>query len=174
MRTESSCLRLPALRIEVETPHTYQESVDLFRIGRREVDANPDGIDFSGPMFESMHLTGLFTARSRRMPTALPAARRNLPQGPTGCASAEIVRTLTGKAHCTGAAEGSMFWASLALRPFWWAAMIILMPRMSELSITSTEPMTLSATVVGFQMPLPSLEHVTADIASNLRGGGGS
>jgi hypothetical protein len=50
-----------ALRIEVETPHTYQESVDLFRIGRREVDANPDGIDFSGPMFESMHLTGLFT-----------------------------------------------------------------------------------------------------------------
>lgn len=50
-----------ALRIEVETPHTFQESVDLFRIGRHEVDANPDGIDFSGPMFESMHLTGLFS-----------------------------------------------------------------------------------------------------------------
>lgn len=50
-----------ALRIEVETPHTYQESVDLFRIGRHEVDANPDGIDFTGPLFESLRLTGQFT-----------------------------------------------------------------------------------------------------------------
>ncbi|WP_147111499.1 twin-arginine translocation pathway signal protein [Tateyamaria sp. syn59] len=50
-----------ALRIEIETPHTYKESVDLFRIGRREVDANPDGIDFTGPMFEAMALTGTFT-----------------------------------------------------------------------------------------------------------------
>ena len=50
-----------ALRIEVETPHTYQESVDLFRIGRHEVDANPDGIDFTGPLFETLHLTGQFT-----------------------------------------------------------------------------------------------------------------
>jgi hypothetical protein len=37
-----------ALLVEIETPHTYKESVDLFRIGRREVDANPDGIDFTG------------------------------------------------------------------------------------------------------------------------------
>lgn len=59
-----------ALRIEVETPHTYQESVDLFRIGRREVDANPDGIDFSGPMFESMHLTGLFSREVAADPTS--------------------------------------------------------------------------------------------------------
>lgn len=50
-----------ALRIEIETPHTYRESVDLFRIGRREVDANPDGIDFSGPLFEAMALTGTFS-----------------------------------------------------------------------------------------------------------------
>ncbi len=50
-----------ALRIEVETDRTYKESVDLFRIGRREVDANPDGIDFTGPMFEAMALTGTFS-----------------------------------------------------------------------------------------------------------------
>jgi hypothetical protein len=49
-----------ALRIEIETPHTYRESVDLFRIGRREVDAQPDGIDFTGPMYEALHLIGLF------------------------------------------------------------------------------------------------------------------
>ncbi len=50
-----------ALKIEVETPRTYQESVDLFRIGHREVNANPDGIDFSGPLFETLHLTGMFS-----------------------------------------------------------------------------------------------------------------
>lgn len=50
-----------ALRIEIETPQTYKESVDLFRIGRHEVDANPDGIDFTGPLFESLHLTGQFS-----------------------------------------------------------------------------------------------------------------
>ncbi len=50
-----------ALRIEIVTPRTYMESVDLFRIGRREIEANPDGIDFSGPMFEALHLTGMFS-----------------------------------------------------------------------------------------------------------------
>ena len=50
-----------ALRIEIETPRTYKESVDLFRIGSREVAANPDGIDFTGPMFEAMAVTGMFT-----------------------------------------------------------------------------------------------------------------
>jgi hypothetical protein len=50
-----------ALRIEIETPHTYKESVDLMRIGRSEVDANPDGIDFTGPLFEVLGATGLMT-----------------------------------------------------------------------------------------------------------------
>lgn len=53
-----------ALRIEIETPHTYKESVDLFRIGRAEVDANPDGIDFTGPLFEVLGTTGLMTRES--------------------------------------------------------------------------------------------------------------
>jgi hypothetical protein len=35
--------------------------VDLFRIGRAEVDANPDGIDFTGPLFEVLGATGLMT-----------------------------------------------------------------------------------------------------------------
>ncbi|WP_282608751.1 twin-arginine translocation pathway signal protein [Pelagibius sp. Alg239-R121] len=50
-----------AMIVEIETHRTYKESVDLFRIGKSEVEANPDGIDFSGPMFETMHLTGLFS-----------------------------------------------------------------------------------------------------------------
>lgn len=68
---EWRALTREALRIEVETPHTFQESVDLFRIGRREVDANPDGIDFSGPLFESMHLTGLFNRDAAADPSSL-------------------------------------------------------------------------------------------------------
>jgi hypothetical protein len=53
-----------ALRIEIETPRTYKESVDLFRIGSREIDANPDGIDFSGPLFETLARLGMFTRAS--------------------------------------------------------------------------------------------------------------
>ena len=59
--SEMRALSREALRIEIETPHTYRESVDLVRIGRREVEANPDGIDFTGPAFEAMARTGLFT-----------------------------------------------------------------------------------------------------------------
>lgn len=50
-----------ALRIEIETPRTFMESVNLFRIGHAEVDASPDGIDFTGPLFETLRLLGLFT-----------------------------------------------------------------------------------------------------------------
>ena len=50
-----------AFAIELDTPRTYKESVDLFRIGKAEIEANPDGIDFSGPMFETLNLFGLMT-----------------------------------------------------------------------------------------------------------------
>ncbi|MEL6701587.1 MAG: twin-arginine translocation pathway signal protein, partial [Pseudomonadota bacterium] len=53
-----------ALRVEVETDATYRESVDVMRIGAREVNANPDGIDFSGPMFEMLGATGVMTRAS--------------------------------------------------------------------------------------------------------------
>ncbi|VAX35647.1 Twin-arginine translocation pathway signal [hydrothermal vent metagenome] len=50
-----------AMKIEIETPQTYKESVNLFRIGKKEIEANPDGIDFSGPLFESLALAGFFS-----------------------------------------------------------------------------------------------------------------
>lgn len=53
-----------ALQIELDTPRTYQESVDVFRIGAAEVNANPDGIDFSGPLFETAHLFGAFSRKA--------------------------------------------------------------------------------------------------------------
>lgn len=60
-----------ALRIEIETPHTFQESVDLFRIGHAEVDTNPDGIDFTGPVFEGLARAGLFTRESAGDPSSM-------------------------------------------------------------------------------------------------------
>jgi hypothetical protein len=50
-----------ALQIEIDTARTYRESVDLFRIGRNEIDANPDGIDFGGPLFETLGAVGMFS-----------------------------------------------------------------------------------------------------------------
>ncbi len=50
---------LAAVTIEMETPHTHRESVDLIRIGHREVDASPDGIDLTGPMIELGQIAGL-------------------------------------------------------------------------------------------------------------------
>jgi hypothetical protein len=66
-------LSTEAFVIEFATPHTLKESVDLFRIGAREVDANPDGIDFSGPMFETLGMTGLFTREASLDPDSFPS-----------------------------------------------------------------------------------------------------
>ena len=48
-----------AFQIETNTPHTLKESVDLMRIGKSEINANPDGIEMSDPMLEALRLMGL-------------------------------------------------------------------------------------------------------------------
>ncbi len=50
-----------ALEVEIRTPRTYQESIDLMRIGKAEIEANPDGIDIGGPMLEGLNKMGLMT-----------------------------------------------------------------------------------------------------------------
>lgn len=62
-------LTTQALRIELETPNTYKESVDLFRIGKREINENPDGIELPGAGIEMLHNLGLFT-RERALDTS--------------------------------------------------------------------------------------------------------
>lgn len=59
-----------ALVIELETPRTHHESVDLFRIGRAEINANPDGVSFSGPLFEAANRLGIFTREAAGDPTS--------------------------------------------------------------------------------------------------------
>ena len=58
------CARWPPRRCGSRSPPAHlKESVDLFRIGSARSNANPDGIDFSGPMFEALALSGTIHPR---------------------------------------------------------------------------------------------------------------
>lgn len=48
-----------AWSVEYDTARTQKESIDLIRIGASEVNANPDGIDLTGPMMEALRLGGV-------------------------------------------------------------------------------------------------------------------
>ena len=50
-----------AFQVEVYTPHTYRESVDLMRIGKAEINANPDGIEITSPLLEVLRRTGMLS-----------------------------------------------------------------------------------------------------------------
>ncbi|GAA0485240.1 hypothetical protein GCM10009096_29920 [Parasphingorhabdus litoris] len=52
-------LNWKAWSVEYDVARTQKESVDLMRIGAAEVNANPDGIDISGPMMEALRLGGI-------------------------------------------------------------------------------------------------------------------
>lgn len=62
---------LDAIGIEMATPRTMQESVDLMRIGARAVDASPDGIDLTGPFIEAAAALGIITPDSLADPTSM-------------------------------------------------------------------------------------------------------
>ncbi len=53
-----------AARIEFMTPRTYGESVDLMRVGRKAVRANPDGISIEGPLMEILNVTGAMSPKA--------------------------------------------------------------------------------------------------------------
>ena len=45
--------------IEATTPRTLQESIDVMRIGKAEIEANPDGIELGGAFLEGLSLLGM-------------------------------------------------------------------------------------------------------------------
>lgn len=53
---------------EADTPRTLQESVDLMRFGKSEINANPDGIDLGGPFLETLMLAGVVSRRVQSDP----------------------------------------------------------------------------------------------------------
>ena len=57
-----------AMRIEMTTPRVHKESVDLFRLGKAEIEANPDGISLGGPFLETLMLAGMVTREGQADP----------------------------------------------------------------------------------------------------------
>jgi len=58
-----------AMEIEMKTRHVMQESVDLMRLGKAEIEANPDGISLGGPFLESLKLVGMLRREDQLDPT---------------------------------------------------------------------------------------------------------
>ena len=56
--------------IEATTQRTWHESVDLMRIGRSEIEANPDGIALGGAVLEALALVGQISRKTLADPTS--------------------------------------------------------------------------------------------------------
>lgn len=67
------------VRVEMLNPRTMQESVDLMRIGAREIDAQPDGLELSGPMIEALSAVGMISRAELADPSSF-AFRTGLDQ----------------------------------------------------------------------------------------------
>jgi len=106
---------LRAFRIEAETPRTWQESVDLMRIGAREIDAAPDGLFLAGPVMEALSLVGAIN-RERLADPGSAAFRQGLDQqlGIVGSLPAAIWLTTPGNDRADQFAAGQA-WLRLNL-----------------------------------------------------------
>ena len=59
-----------AFQIEYLTPAKLQESIDVMRMGKVEIEANPDGIDVGGGFLESLMLAGVLSRESLADPSS--------------------------------------------------------------------------------------------------------
>jgi hypothetical protein len=59
-----------AFRDEILDPQAYQESVDLMRIGRAEIEAKPDGISLGGAFLEALSIVGVLNRKELADPTS--------------------------------------------------------------------------------------------------------
>ena len=57
-----------AMWTEMSTHRTHMESVNLMRLGKREINANPDGISIRGAMLEAMMAFGMLTREGQANP----------------------------------------------------------------------------------------------------------
>ena len=63
-------IALQAWRTEAFHPPNWNESVDLMRFGKGEINANPDGIDLGGPFLETLILSGILTRAGQTDPAS--------------------------------------------------------------------------------------------------------
>ncbi|WP_435105683.1 Acg family FMN-binding oxidoreductase [Arhodomonas sp. AD133] len=57
-----------AWQVEMSTPEAWSESIELLRIGKAEIEANPDGIDIRGAMPELLYRLGVFSKEDSTNP----------------------------------------------------------------------------------------------------------
>jgi hypothetical protein len=59
-----------AFEREYRTPAKLQESIDLMRMGKREIEAQPDGIDLGGRFLETLMAFGMLTRENMADPNS--------------------------------------------------------------------------------------------------------
>lgn len=59
-----------AFQREYQTPGKLQESIDLMRLGKSEIETSPDGIDMGGPFLETLILFGVLNRENLANPTS--------------------------------------------------------------------------------------------------------
>ena len=80
-----------AMETELRTPRANLECVRLMRIGKAEIEANPDGIDLGGPFLETLSLLGELTREGLADPNSAAFQQGlDLFRGLTGTAMAHI------------------------------------------------------------------------------------
>lgn len=111
---------------EVTTPAAWKESIDLLRLGKAEINANPDGIDVGGPFIDTLVLLGLAT-REAALDINNPNSRRPIEDTANAILSAPALSLLytSGNSRVEQIAAGRRWLrlnlaatgAGLALRP---------------------------------------------------------
>lgn len=112
---------------ELTNPHLLKESIDLVRIGRAQIEANPDGIDLSGPLLEGLSIAGMMSREAMLDPNSA-TFRRQLPilKEPFDTAMAFLSLTTPGNSRADQIAAGRDYVrlnlaataAGIAMQPF--------------------------------------------------------
>ncbi len=99
-----------AFEREMHTPDALQESIDLMRIGRAEIEANPDGIDLGGLKLELLSVVGILNREKMADPsTAAFAEGIKMYRPVIGSAMGFLVLTTAGNSRPEQLAAGAAY-----------------------------------------------------------------
>ena len=99
-----------AFEREMRTPAALQESIDLMRIGRAEIEANPDGIDLGGLKLELLSLAGILNRESMADPNSAAFAEGiNMYRPVIGTAMGYLVLTTDANSRTEQLAAGAAY-----------------------------------------------------------------
>ncbi|NNF77247.1 MAG: twin-arginine translocation pathway signal protein, partial [Rhizobiales bacterium] len=99
-----------AFEREMRTPAALQESIDLMRIGRAEIEANPDGIDLGGLKLELLSLVGVLDREKMADPSSAAFAEGIKMNRPViGSAMGYLVLTTEGNSRTEQLTAGAAY-----------------------------------------------------------------